>query len=263
MKKLAFLSILFVLMFSFSCAEKKPQTTVDITQSNPDYREAYVDYQKGVLLIKKKEFSMAVNFLQSAIKKEPNNAQYWNALGLALSGMGEYDDAIAAFKKALQLNPELTDIHNTLGVIYTELGKYDLALKEYREVLKDKTYPTPYFVYFNIGLLKEKQKKYDEAIAAFEQAISLKDDFYRVYIPLANLYYKKGRYADCLNAVKKAEKQYPNNEALLLLEAKANFMLHNIDEAKRILAKLSLLYPPDEIRTEIEKLKKLIELEEY
>ncbi len=252
-----FLSIVVIMV---SCAQKKPETSASF-QSTPDYREAYVDYQKGVLLLKKKEYSMAVNFLQSAIQKEPKNAQYWNALGLALSAMGEYQDAIDALNKALELNPQLTDIHNTLGAIYTELGKYDEALKEYREVLNDKTYPTPHFVYFNIGLLKEKQKKYDEAIAAFEQAISLKDDFYRVYIPLAQLYYKKGRYADCLNAVKKAEKQFPNNEALLLLEAKANYMLNNFDEAKRILAKLSLLYPSEEIRNEIEKLKKLIQAE--
>lgn len=259
MKKLLIL-FLGIMLIMISCAQKKPETAS--FQNNPDFRDAYVDYQKGVLLLKKKEFSMAVNFLQSAIQKEPNNAQYWNALGLALSAMGEYEDAIDALNKALKLNPQLTDIHNTLGAIYTELGKYDMALKEYREVLNDKTYPTPHFVYFNIGLLKEKQKKYDEAIAAFEQAVSLKDDFYRVYAPLAQLYYKKGRYADCLNAVKKAEKQFPNNEALLLLEAKANYMLNNFDEAKRILAKLSLLYPSEEIRSEMEKLKKLIQAEE-
>ncbi len=258
MKKMVIL-FLGVMLIMISCAPKKPETVS--YQTNSDFRDAYVDYQKGVLLLKKKEYSMAVNFLQSAIQKEPKNAQYWNALGLALSAMGEYEDAIDALNKALELNPQLTDIHNTLGAIYTELGKYDMALKEYREVLNDKTYPTPHFVYFNIGLLKEKQKKYDEAIAAFEQAISLKEDFYRVYIPLAQLYYKKGRYADCLNAVKKAEKQFPNNEALLLLEAKANYMLNNFDEAKRILAKLSLLYPSEEIRNEIEKLKKLIQAE--
>jgi len=259
MKK-PWLLLLFIVLVSVSCAQKKPETTGGI-QSNPDFRDAYIDYQKGVLLLKKKEYSMAVNFLQSAIKKEPNNAQYWNALGLTLSAMGEYEDAIEALHKALELNPELTDIHNTLGAIYTELGDFEKALKEYREVLNDKTYPTPYFVYFNIGLLKERQKKYDEAIAAFEQAISLKEDFYRAYIPLAQLYYKKGRYADCLSAVKKAQKQFPNNEALLLLEAKANYMLGNYDEAKRILAKLSVLYPSEEIRNEMEKLKKLIEIE--
>ncbi len=259
MRKLI-IALFGLLMLMTSCAQKKPETTS--YQSNPNFRDAYVDYQKGVLLLKKKEFSMAVNFLQSAIQKEPKNAQYWNALGIALSAMGEYEDAIDALHRALELNPELTDIHNTLGAIYTEMGKYDLALKEYREVLNDKTYPTPHFVYFNIGLLKEKQKKYDEAIAAFEQAVSLKEDFYRVYIPLSQLYYKKGRYADCLNAVKKAQKQFPNSEALLLLEAKSNYMLNNIDEAKRILAKLSLLYPSENIRNEIEKLKKLIQAEE-
>ncbi len=259
MKKLTVI-ILSLTLILIGCAHKTPETQLE-QQQGPDFRDAYVNYQKGVLLLKKKEYSMAVNFLQTAIQKEPKNAQYWNALGLALSGMGEYEDAIDAFHKALQYNPELTDIHNTLGVIYTQMGKYDLALKEYREVLKDKTYPTPHFVYFNIGLLKEKQKKYDEAIAAFEQTISLKKDFYRVYAPLAQLYYKKGRYADCLNAIKKAEKQFPNNDSLLLLEAKANYMLNNFDEAKRILAKLSLLYPSDEVRGEMEKLKKLIEVE--
>ncbi len=259
-KKLIILAFLGAILMLTGCAEKKPKTTVD-EMLQQDFRDAYIDYQKGVLLLKKKEYSMAVNFLQAAINKDPKNAQYWNAYGLALSAMGEYEDAIEAFRKALEYNPELTDVHNTLGAIYTELGDYDKALEEYGKVLKDKTYPTPYFVYFNIGLLKEKQKKIDEAIVAFEQAVSIKKDFYRAYIPLAALYFKKGRYADCLNAVKKAQKQFPNKESLLLLEAKANYMLNNYSEAKRILDKLSLLYPSEQTRAEMQKLKKLLELE--
>ncbi len=244
-----------LLFGSLACAPTpspaKLKKTIQAEQDDP-----FINHSKGVMLLHQKEYSSAATYLKQAAEGEPDNAAYWNDFGLAMSFMGEFDAAKAAFEKALKLHPDLTDAHNNLGMIYTEQGKLDKALEEYGKVIRDKTYPTPYFPYFNIGLLKLKQGDVAAAQMAFEQAIRLKPDFYRAYAELAFIYEKKGQFGDAYNAVKKAQKQFPDQPGLLLLEARCQFELKHYNESQRILTKLSLLYPDQRIREGMDKLKK-------
>jgi Tfp pilus assembly protein PilF len=102
--------------------------------------------------------------------------------------------------------------------------------------------------------LKQGQK--EAAQMAFEQAIRLKPDFYRAYAEVASLYADSGQYGDAYNAVKKAQKQFPDQPDLLLLEARCQYELKHYGEARRILTKLSLLYPNQKIREGMDRLKK-------
>ncbi len=226
------------------------KSTLEAAEEDP-----FINYNKGVMLFKKKEFSMAASYLSKAVQLEPTNGAYWNIYGLSLAQMGELDAAINAFGKALEVEPDLTDVHNNLGMVYTEMKDYDKALEEYGIVLQDKTYPTPEFPYFNIGLLKLKQGKMEEAMLAFEQVVSLKPDFYRAFGELAVIYYRMGMYGDAYNAVKKAQKQNSGDPALLLLEARSQVKLGRLNDANRVLTKLSLLYPPKQIREAMDELK--------
>lgn len=226
------------------------KSTLEAAETDP-----FINYNKGVMLFKKKEFSMAAGYLSRAVQLEPTNGAYWNVYGLSLAQMGELDAAIDAFRKALEAEPDLTDIHNNLGMVYTEKKDYDKALEEYGLVLQDKTYPNPEFPYFNIGLLKLKQGKEEEAMVAFEQVVTIKPEFYRAFGELAAIYYRMGMYGDAYNAVKKAQKQNAGDPALLLLEARSQVKLGRINDANRVLTKLNLLYPPKHIREAMDDLK--------
>lgn len=254
--------LIAVLILGISCAPS-PRKANTYPNRKVVEEDPFVSYQKGVMMLKKGEYTVAINFFQKAINGDPNNANYWNLMGLALGPIGETQEAINAFKKSLEIAPEMTDVHNNLGTIYIENGEYDKAMEEFSIVLKDKTYPTPYFVYFNIGLLKRKLKLYDEAIFAFEQAIQLKKDFIRAYFELTGLYFDSKRYEDCLNAIHKCKKKYPNEPKLLIMEAESNYYLNNLSEAKRALTKLSILFPPEDIAKRAKELKKKITRKEW
>ncbi len=244
-----------ILLGSLACgpapSSARMKTTVQAEQDDP-----FVNHSKGVMLLHQKEYSSAAGYFKRATEGEPDNAAYWNDFGLAMSFMGEFDVAKESFEKALKLQGDLTDAHNNLGMIYTEQNELEKALEEYGKVIQDKTYPTPYFPYFNIGLLKMKQGQKEAAQMAFEQAIRLKPDFYRAYAELATLYAAKDEYGDAYNAVKKAQKQFPDHPVLLLLEARCQYHLKHYNESRRILTKLSLLYPNQRIRKGMDKLQK-------
>jgi superkiller protein 3 len=260
-KKILNLLLFVLVILGVACAPSPKKIATNAIESNQ--QDPFISYQKGIMMLKKGEYTMAINFFQQAIDGDPKNANYWNMLGLALGPIGELEEAVNAFKKSLELAPEITDVHNNLGTVYIELGEYDKAMKEFGTVLKDKTYPTPYFAYFNIGLLKKKLDKTDEAIYAFEQAIKLKPDFIRVYLELAPLYYKKKMYQECLSVINKTKKTYSNEPLMLILEAECLYELGNLKEAKRALTKLSILFPPEDIAKQADELKKKITRKEW
>jgi len=248
------MGLALMVLTGIACGPSTPKNSVRTTLEAAE-EDPFINYNKGVMLFKKQEYSLAAGYLEKAAMLEPSNGAYWNTYGLVLSQMGELDAAIDAFNKALSVQSGMTDIHNNLGMVYTEQQRYEDALVEYGLVLQDKTYPTPEFAYFNIGLLKLKQGKTDEAMMAFEQVVTLKPDFYRAYGELAVIYYQQGMYGDAYNAVKKAQKQLPSDPGLLLLEAKSQARLGKTKDAERVLTKLGLMYPSKEIREEMDKLK--------
>ena len=256
MKRSRFCILVFLVLLTslLGCGPGGGKSTVKSTLEAAE-EDPFINYNKGVMLFKKKEFSMAASYLSRAVQLEPSNGAYWNVYGLSLAQMGELDAAIEAFQKALEAEPDLTDIHNNLGMVYTEKKDYDKALEEYGLVLQDKTYPNPEFPYFNIGLLKLKQGKQEEAMVAFEQVVTIKPEFYRAFGELAAIYYRMGMYGDSYNAVKKAQKQNAGDPALLLLEARSQVKLGRINDANRVLTKLNLLYPPKHIREAMDDLK--------
>lgn len=249
------LALVLVLSTAVGCGPSATRNSTVKSTLQAAEEDPFINYNKGVMLFKKQEYSMAASYLSKSVQLEPSNGAYWNMYGLTLARMGELQASEDAFRKSLEVEPDLTDVHNNLGMVYTEMKDYEKALEEYGIVLQDKTYPTPEFPYFNIGLLKLKQGKTEEAMLAFEQVVSLKPDFYRAFGELAAIYYRMGMYGDAYNAVKKAQKQNSGDPTLLLLEARSQVKLGRLNDANRVLTKLSLLYPPKQIREAMDDLK--------
>lgn len=67
-------------------------------------------FERGIALIKKKQYDLALNCLKIATSKDPKNHKAWNALGIALSHLGRYYDANICFQNAIELKPS-SDIY--------------------------------------------------------------------------------------------------------------------------------------------------------
>ena len=70
----------------------------------------------------------AIQYLNTAIANEPNNAQLYDVLGRVYeSGLKEYDKAEQNFSKALEIDPNYTDALSNLGRVYYNQGVNKLA----------------------------------------------------------------------------------------------------------------------------------------
>jgi tetratricopeptide (TPR) repeat protein len=92
----------------------------------------------------------------------------WNNLGMAYADTNQMDKAVNAYQKAIELDPQKISappFHN-LANAFAALGKKDKAITNYKEALKAN--PDFTFSYGALFNLYAEEKKYDEAIAFFE-----------------------------------------------------------------------------------------------
>jgi len=237
------------MIFTFSlvfCGPSGKKTKDDVVEGY-DYKKALQNYQIGCNYLNDQDLVSAVKYLKMAVEMEPENYRFNHWLGVAFSLNGRIDDGIASLNRALQLNPESTESYNYLATIYTELGKYAEAEEYIKIVLADEAYPQPDFAYFNLGILKQKEGKLLEAVAAFNKCVKENPKFYRAYYTLGNLYEQDLNYEAALHFFSKAEPGYLDDYTLYFKIGKMNYKLKRYSEAKRYLSQVTILFPPPAI----------------
>ena len=124
----------------------------------------------------------AIEYLDLAIQREPNVAQYYNSKGSVLARSGKFEEAFVAFDQAIALEPNNPIFLSSLGFAYIDLGN---KINDDAAYLDAKAY--------------EKEKvKVDEAFTNsmnyFKKAYELdpENGEYKRY--LRQLYYRLGMY---------------------------------------------------------------------
>lgn len=121
----------------------------------------------------------ALEYLKTAIEREPNVAQYYHIKGNIEENLGKYDDAISDFNKALELQPDLADAVAGIGRVY-----YNQAVKLNEEA----------FLIQDNNAYKAKLKDVDamfaESLPYFEKAHKMDAEKRDYIIVLKQLYYR-------------------------------------------------------------------------
>lgn len=131
--------------------------------------------------------------------------------GLGLMKEKKYGEAVIAFKEAIRLKPDIADAHFGLGMVYLKMAgdavdhnrvALHALLKNHKNAEADAQLR---------GTAHSAHNYYQEALAAFEQAIRLKSDDVGAYAGMGAAYYGLGRYQEAKAAYKKAVLLEPDN----------------------------------------------------
>lgn len=158
--------------------------------SRPAYAEAFVALAR--VLTELGELEDAQKAIASARKARPGHAEASAAAGRIYKEGGEEDKAIAAFKRAITegkgFQPEA---YTGLGLLYKERAEgfggagdfdkedlnYNEAAKNLKAALKQLSgAPDCIVIYQLLGLVYERQKKYADAIATYEEFLRIFPD---------------------------------------------------------------------------------------
>jgi len=122
-------------------------------------------------LIEKGKVDQAENFLQFTVRLQPNSARLQGMLGDILALQGKDQDAIEAYEQALILDEYLPWIHNNLGVVLMRGDQIGLAVDHFQSAIE--LNPLHTAAYRNLGNASYVQEDWDDAAAAYQEALEL------------------------------------------------------------------------------------------
>jgi serine/threonine protein kinase/tetratricopeptide (TPR) repeat protein len=158
----------------------------------------------GEIVAKNGDLNAAVVELREAVALRPS---YWGnhwSLGLAFYNAGHYQDAIGAFTRVTQLQPDNARGFQTIGAAYHQLDDLPNALANYERAIAIQ--PTA-ATYSNIGTIHYGRGEFQQAVAAYEQAVRLDANSWTIPRNLGDAY-------DALGDKRKAHDAYAKAVAL-------------------------------------------------
>jgi predicted O-linked N-acetylglucosamine transferase (SPINDLY family) len=143
-----------------------------ILQAQPDDADAL--HLLGVVAHQRGEHEAAVTRIRHAIRINPRIAEYHNNLGEALRALGQLPAATAAYQEALRLRTDSAEAHNNLGLALYQQGELVRAEMSLQRAVTLKPDPE---TFCNLGNVFRDQAAWDDAIAAYERALTFDPEF--------------------------------------------------------------------------------------
>ena len=213
--------------------------------------------QNGMLLYKDKKVVESINEFNNAIevgKKYNDQAtvtkagnivpQLYRVMGNQELGAKNYDKAKEYYNMGLRLNPEATNSLLGLGLVYSKQGNVDSALVYFDKVIEigkrtnkldevANATTQARDLFLEKASNDEKAKKYEDAIASYENVLKYAPQNDVAYYKIAFCNYSLSKWDDAEVAANKAL-EYTLNPAE---KAKIYFLLGGVGEAKKDIEK--------------------------
>ncbi|POZ62654.1 tetratricopeptide repeat protein [Chromobacterium alticapitis] len=129
------------------------------------------DFDEGNRLVAAGDFQGAITAYDRCLLQDPRN---WQALvnrANLRQQLGDYSRALDDYMAAAALNPASTNIKSNLAVLLKELGELELAGQLLEEALAAE--PKHVDAWGNLGVVRQHQLRYPDAITCFLKAIEL------------------------------------------------------------------------------------------
>ena len=163
-----------------------PRTTT--TASNSDIPAAY--YGLGLAHTGLEQFEDAVAAYQRAIADAPDWAHTHAALGSAYASTHRYAEALDAYKVAVALDSGDEMIHHQIGNVYSKRGEHAAATRHQLRAIAI----APQFAaaHYQLGLLYAHEKRWADAISAYRTAYQNDPALVEALYNLAQAYLRAG-----------------------------------------------------------------------
>lgn len=216
--------------------------------------DAAIDVKTARLFLTMSDYKQTFNYLRSALKIDPENAEAFFISGLANEEMGDTAKAIDSYQMAVardqkhfdalkqlgilfsirhdklaidylrnasQIRPDSPEPLYILGMFYQDNGEPDRALGIYREIIQiDTAYK---LAHYNTGYIYLVYKQeYQKALEAFTTALDLDPDY-------TDALYNRGYTYELMGDIVNARKDYENVLRMHVNDDKAVTGLNRLD----------------------------------
>jgi tetratricopeptide (TPR) repeat protein len=196
-------------------------TVIQDKTETPEHRAiAYTAI--GFVALDQNQNALAIDDFTKSLALDPNSDSAYSGRAIIEFRLAQYDSAIADAKNAVELNPQVhPEAYLLLGTLADRNGDHDARIAYMNKAIS--ILPSYAAAYAGRGHGYEDEKKYDQALADFNKAISLdsslasalKPDFIIVYIERASNSIQLGHYPAGIEDLKSALQLDPANARAL------------------------------------------------
>ncbi len=152
----------------------------------------------------------AIAEARTALSMDPQNAEAYQFLGLALYSNGQYRAAAHAYVESLARDADNVDTYYDMGITLHADGNVPAAINAYRQAIHLK--PAFWQAHSNLALILHEQNKLEEAIAEYREAKRLAPEEASVRNNLGNTYCDKGDFDAAMLELRELYRQHPEWE---------------------------------------------------
>lgn len=170
---------------------------------------------RGKACFQTKRYSQAVDDLTASMRSGQADWSDYYMLGMSYLNLNRTDEAIQTLEKVQAMKPGQSAVIETLGKAYFKKGVAALAARQYgpavQYLLKAKDYdPKNGYIFYNLAEAYLFEKKYADAEKALNQSAALMPRSMEVYSRMGLVYEKQKKWDAALNAYRKAEEISPS-----------------------------------------------------
>jgi len=129
-------------------------------------------------------YANSLDFWTDVVRKAPENPRACETLGGLLLATGDMAGAAECFRRLAHLEPRHAVAHANLGLALVRLGRFQEAAAAYSQAVRISADPRSYN---GLGVALGRLGRAQEAIAAYREAIRLRPDFVEAHMNLAGM----------------------------------------------------------------------------
>lgn len=174
------------------------------------YKAAEVYKLRWYLNYEAKNYDAALADISGALKDDPGNVEMLVASGDVNYVKNQFPAALDAYQRALVKLPDNGDLLFYIARTQAAVGNTNGQLSAAEEAIKKRTRFLAEALYL-VGNAYQQQRKYDEALSAYDKALTAKPDFHDAYRNMAEIYRVQGRFAEAISISNKGLAIFPRD----------------------------------------------------
>lgn len=182
------------------------------------------------------DYADADKWLTQALEWNPQDADGWYYLGRTKYNENRFAEAILAFQKCLELDPKNVRAEDNLGLSYEGLGKIDEAIAAYQTAISWQeskgVADASAGPYLDLGSLLLDQNRPQDALPHLQRAAEIAPRESRVHEKLGKAYAETSRLPEARKELEEAVKLAPRNGRLHFMLGQVYRRLGLLEKAK-------------------------------
>lgn len=163
--------------------------------------KSQLNFFLGTAYLQKQYYQKAYKYLNQAISIDQNIPNYYNNIGIALSGLNRDREAVENFKTALKIKDNYNDAIINIGISYKNLKEFKKSKEFFLKSLK--LSPNNPVVFNNLGNLFRELGDISRSLEFYEKAISQRINYVEAYNNKAEIYLMQKKFDEALKEYEK------------------------------------------------------------